>query len=359
MRVLQLGPYPPPHGGIQTNLVAIRQYLRQKGVLCPVINITRHRKQDADDVYYPGSALQLLWRMLRLRCDIIHLHFGGELTLRLVALAFLCTLIPGAKTLLTFHSGGYPLSPAGMKACSRSLRGFVLRRLDCVIAVNLSLVEFFQRLGIEPTKIHLIEPHATGLARPADSLPRIIDEFIRAHSKVITSVGLLESEYELPLQIETLGLLRRRFPSTGLLIIGSGSLENALRRIVATKSYSQHVLLAGDVPHAQTLKAIEQSSVILRTTRFDGDSISVREALQLGVPVIATDNGMRPEEVRLIPGADITALSSKIEEVLSEENPRPARPEAGARNVEAVFDVYRSLMGEAGFVVGDCQTEYL
>ena len=27
MRVLQLGPYPPPHGGVQTNLVAIRAFL--------------------------------------------------------------------------------------------------------------------------------------------------------------------------------------------------------------------------------------------------------------------------------------------------------------------------------------------
>ena len=30
MRVVQLGPYPPPHGGVQTNLVAIREYLRRQ-----------------------------------------------------------------------------------------------------------------------------------------------------------------------------------------------------------------------------------------------------------------------------------------------------------------------------------------
>ena len=52
MRVLLLGPYPPPHGGVQTNLVAIREYLLRNGVPCSVINITRHRKPDADDVYY-------------------------------------------------------------------------------------------------------------------------------------------------------------------------------------------------------------------------------------------------------------------------------------------------------------------
>ena len=34
MRVVQLGPYPPPHGGVQTNLVAIREYLRRRGHAC-------------------------------------------------------------------------------------------------------------------------------------------------------------------------------------------------------------------------------------------------------------------------------------------------------------------------------------
>jgi len=54
MRVLQLGPYPPPHGGVQSNLVAIRTFLRLHHVPCAVINITRHRKPDSDEVYYPG-----------------------------------------------------------------------------------------------------------------------------------------------------------------------------------------------------------------------------------------------------------------------------------------------------------------
>ena len=43
MTVLQLGPYPPPHGGVQTNLVAIRDHLRRHGMAATVINLTRHR----------------------------------------------------------------------------------------------------------------------------------------------------------------------------------------------------------------------------------------------------------------------------------------------------------------------------
>ena len=38
MRVVQLGPYPPPHGGVQTNLVAIRDLLRKSGHECLAVN---------------------------------------------------------------------------------------------------------------------------------------------------------------------------------------------------------------------------------------------------------------------------------------------------------------------------------
>jgi len=96
MRVVQLGPYPPPHGGVQTNLVAIREYIRARGVECAVINVTRHRRANADEVYYPKTALGLMWHLFRHRYDVVHLHVGGILPLRVIALAFVCTAVPWA-----------------------------------------------------------------------------------------------------------------------------------------------------------------------------------------------------------------------------------------------------------------------
>src|SRR6266545_2806766 len=86
MRVLLLGPFPPPHGGVQTHLVALRQLLRKRGDACAVINITGHRKAEADEVYYPKHAFGLIRLLMRLRYDVVHLHFGGNLTTRLMAL---------------------------------------------------------------------------------------------------------------------------------------------------------------------------------------------------------------------------------------------------------------------------------
>ena len=87
---------------------------------------------------------------------------------------------------------------------------------------------------------------------------------------------------------------------------------------------------------------------MLRTTSYDGDAISVREALYLGTPVIATDNGMRPCGVHLIPPSNPSALHRAIEETLSAprslRSPK-ARPDE--RNLEAVLDLYQELIEQS------------
>jgi hypothetical protein len=57
MRVLQVGQFPPPHGGVQSILIAICQSLRARGIACAVINFTRFRRSDVDGVCYPQSAI--------------------------------------------------------------------------------------------------------------------------------------------------------------------------------------------------------------------------------------------------------------------------------------------------------------
>jgi glycogen(starch) synthase len=345
MRVLLLGPYPPPHGGVQTNLVAIRAFLLKHRVPCAVINITRHRKPDEEEVYYPKGALQLLRLLVRLRYDVIHLHIGGMLTNRLLALSLACTLRPGAKSVMTFHSGGFPSSPAGQSLGPASFAGFVLRRFDGIIAVNEEIESFLHKLGVRPPRARCISPYTFLPKDPsAHELPAAVAAFLGKHGPVLLSVGLLEPEYDLPLQIETLPLVRQKFPDAGLLLIGSGSLETSLRAKIDASPCAQHILLPGDVPHAATMEAVSRSRLMLRTTLYDGDALSVREALELRIPVIATDNGMRPAGVHLIPKSDSQALLGAIEQELQRPIARKEQVSQDESNLQAVFDFYLDLI---------------
>ena len=343
MIVLQLGPYPPPHGGVQTNVVAIRQHLRKHGIGAPVVNLTRHRASDSDEVYYPRSAWGVVKLLFSIPADVIHLHIGGRLTARLLALCFCCTLIPGRRVVLTFHSGGYPSWQRGRRIPRLSLRGIVLRRLDAVIAVNAEIAALFRGLGVSPSRIRLMCPYTPVAVDQSLELPEPLRSFSESHHPLLTTVGLLEPEYDLGRQVRTLESIRREFPTAGLVIIGSGSLEPELRRLISQEAEGRHVLLCGDVPHPTTVGVISRSDVFLRTTLYDGDSISVREALQIGVPVVATDNGMRPAGVTLIPRADDEALSRTICDVLRTPVRRDTSRTAAPDDLDDLLELYQRL----------------
>ena len=343
MRVLQIGPYPPPHGGVQTNLVDIRNYLRKQGCSCEVINVTRHRRADADGVYYPGNALAVIRLLLRLRYDLLHLHVGGDFSKRLLALSLVCCLMPGSKAVLTFHSGGYPSSPAGKAAEPRTLRGWIMRRFDGVIAVNREIADLFGRFGVPAARVRLIPPHSVSPPGEQAALPDDLARFFEQRQPRLIAVGQLEPEYDLPLQIDAMANVLERHPNAGLAILGSGSLEGMLRERVASKRYRDRILLCGDVAHEGTLRAIGRSDIVLRTTLYDGDSISVREALAFGIPVIATDNGMRPAGVRLIPAREPERLLAAIEAALAAGAASPRPVAGGEENLEAVVRFYREL----------------
>jgi glycosyltransferase involved in cell wall biosynthesis len=344
MTVLQMGPYPPPHGGVETNLVALRKYLLKQGTVCPVINLTRFRREDRDGIYYPKAALDVIKLLLTLRYDLIHLHAGGDFSPRHVGVLLLCSLLPGKRTVFTFHSGGYPNSAAGKRAKPRSFRGFVLRRLDGIIAINEELLDLFRRFGVAPERIRLISPYAVERPSADTPLPQAVEAFYAAHDPLLVTVSGLEPEYDLPLQLEAVGRLREQFQRLGLAIIGGGSLEHEIRERIDSLPYREHLLLSGDLPHETTLHAIESADLFLRTTWYDGDSISVREALHLGIPVIATDNGMRPPGVYLIPKSDAGALCRAVEVCLNGAPTADAPAEAGTENLGAVLRFYRELM---------------
>jgi glycosyltransferase involved in cell wall biosynthesis len=347
MRVLFLGAYPPPHGGVQTHLVALRDFLVRQGISCEVINLTRYKKGDGGGVFYPRSALGVLWLLLRRRYDAAHLQVGGKLSRRWLLLGLVCSWIPGKKVVLTFHSGGYPSSPEGRAARPNSLKGMVLRRLDGLIGVNQELVDFFQRLGVRAKNIRLIVPFAPA-PEPAVELPTPLREFYDSHRPIIVSVSGLEPEYDLPLQIRTLGDLRQVMPDAGLAIIGSGSIEAKLREEIAARPYWDHILLCGDIPHPMTLRAIADADLMIRTTLYDGDSISVREALHLGVPVIASDTVFRPDGVILVPISDREALHRAILETLQRPRVPQASPAVDERNLQSVLEFYQELLDPEG-----------
>lgn len=349
MHILLLGPYPPPQGGVQRNMLAIRDELRRAGHDCSVINITRNKSSLSEpDVYHPQTPLALVRLLLKLKYDLLHIHIGGEIPLRVLGLLLVCALTALGKSVLTLHSGGYPLSESGRSARKFSLRGLVFRLYQRIICVNRQQVEMFEKFGVAPEKIRLIYPFFNQNPKPEIFVPAPLKNFAEAHAPFLLTVGLIHPAYNLSLQIEALEQIRKKFPRAGLMILGAGEHQDELRRFVTAKKYAEHILFAGDVEHAVTLHLINECDALLRTTDYDGDAISIREALFLNTPVVATDNGMRPEGVHLVPKGDATALVKTIENVLfaaGSVKAKVVKPD-DFRNIIEVVELYEEIGGD-------------
>ena len=345
LRVLELGPYPPPEGGISRNMLAIREELLARGHSCAIIatSQSRHVVKESD-VYHPSSPFALLRLLSSLKFDVLHLHVGGDVSARVLGLAAACSFFGRKKCLLTLHSGAYPSTDEARKASPNSIRGRIFRRFTGIITVNDAIAAVFGRYGVSPDLIKVILPFSLQLPDAQVQMPRELSDFYERHSPVLLSVGGLERDYDPLFQIDAMKEILNEFPNAGLMIVGDGSMQNAAETAITSSGHAGNILIAGNVAHGVTLHLINDADIVLRTTLFDGDAISVREALFLGTPVIATDTNSRPKGIHLIDIGDKSALVNKVKEIMVKGDRKRPQSLPDVANIKAVVDLYEGLV---------------
>ena len=344
MHILQLGPYPPPEGGISRNMLTIREELLKNGHQCSIIATAKSSNLTPEpNVYHPRTPAALLKLLRDLKYDVLHVHIGGTLPFRIFTFLAICAFFGRGKSVLTFHSGGYAVEK--VKTASRfSSAGLVFRMFRKIIAVNPLMIEMFEKFGVGKRKLQLIYPFVLQNPDKIVELPQKLKDFAEKHKPFLLAVCLLEDTYDLFMQIDAMEKVLEKYPNAGLMIVGSGDLEAELKKAIAEKPYAVQIFLTGDVEHRITLHLINKADILLRTTKFDGDAISVREALFLETPVIVTDNGMRPAGVNLIPIQDERSLVEKILEIAGTELPVKTEKPVDKSNVKAVVEIYNEIL---------------
>ena len=122
-------------------------------------------------------------------------------------------------------------------------------------------------------------------------------------------------EYGIALALQALARIRQDYSKAGLIFFGVGpEVAETLPDLAPVRA---HVLLAGVLSPNVARGVMSVLNVFLRPTYFDGDSVSVREALALGIPVVASATGMRPASVVTFQVGDCDDLCKKILEVVT------------------------------------------
>lgn len=341
LHVLQLGPYPPPEGGITRNMLAIRQKLLEQGNRCSIIATSKStRVEDEPYVYHPGSMLELIKLLATIDYDVLHLHIGGKVCKRVLGLTLICALFGSRKSILTLHSGSYPQTEEAKHASRTSIRGRIFKRFSHIIAVNEPIADVFRRYGLSSEQVSVIPPYSLASPDPKVDVPRDIKQFVQTHSPLILSIGGMEPDYDPLFQAAVMKDILKEFPNAGLLMVGDGSMRDEVEAAAAESGHGEVICLAGDLEHGVTLHLIDDADVLLRTTLFDGDAVSVRDALFLGTPVIATDNGMRPEGVHLYKCRDNEGFLKTFRSAIRTGHVSVAHTTPDTSHISAILDLY-------------------
>lgn len=338
-RLSLVGPWPAPWGGISVHVRALRELARRAGWDVEVLDTGEgHAARDGTDgVRDAGSYARFAAELVRAaaREALLHVHVpGNNVKAWMVACAASRARHGG---LLTVHSG---LAPA-LLAASPAARG--LARLACagyarVLCANGDIAAALERCGAPARRLDVVPawvPGATVPGAPPAAARAARDRF----AALLVAALAPGAQYGEDVLLDAVGRLRRA--DAGLVVYGPGTGDATFAERVARSGLSDRVVALGEIDQPASLGVMSLADVFVRPTRADGDSVSVREALSLGVRVVASDVGHRPPEAVRFRAGDAADLAARIEDALAA--PPPPRGAGAGDASDRILSAWRRL----------------
>ena len=352
-RILIVGNWPPPLGGVSVHVQRLRSVLQARGAFVSVLEPTL---SDAGAEESPPIKREPgVWRAddpagfaarltaLAARSDLIHLHTSGAnpRSWLLVHAVGRTAQALSRPCIVTFHSGHLPTyvtTPA--RAVSARIALAPYRQ---IVTVSQEIDLHLRRIGAPGDRMCVLP--AFGLDGHAAADP---DEPYRSyrqqHRPLLLAMLAPGAAYGGAELLEAYREVLRHHPRAGLVLYGHGTDDAAFEATLRELETSP--LRLGPVPPPIALGMMRSCDLFVRPTHVDGDSLSVREALAMGARVVATQVGTRPAGVTLCPPADAGALARACIEAL--DAPPPPTAVFGPDGLERLLTLYEQLLGDVG-----------
>jgi len=304
LSVLQLGPVPPPYGGIATHIAALRQRLDKSGIKNNVASF---------------DSLSALWRVFN--HHIIHSH---EISARSKILLPLLTFLR-KRIILSVHGDGLQdqlttnqvlkLNPFGKNLLRKALTHY-----DVIIAANHKIRQLLISLRVNEDRVFVI-PEFIPVENDWDYKVHRpdIDAFINGRRMFFLSGDLRKYEgvylYGFDLIFE---FAKNHTPLEKQICFLINVTNDQDRRSIEEleqmriRHHLENFIYINRKPLPSVFSVIKDSFALIRATNTDGNSVSILEALYVNVPVIASDVVDRPKSCLLFKSRDQKDLSDKI-----------------------------------------------
>ena len=273
------------------------------------------------------------------RYDVIHLFSASYLSFLISQMPpILVARLYRKPLILNYRSGE---AEDHLRGASRGVFG-LLRMCHAIVVPSGFLVQIFAQFGFRATAIaNVVDPSVIHARHRGSARPRIIVP--RA----------LEPLYNVACAIRAFAIIQRRFPEARFTILGKGSEEAVLKRLVHELGL-RHVEFSGWVDRSEIGESYDRHDILVNTSSIDNMPVSLLEGFAAGLPIVTTNAGGIPYLARdrvnahVVEVDDHEAIASRVIELL--ENPgevsrlsRAGRQESQKYTWEAVAGQWYEL----------------
>lgn len=356
VRVVVVGPEPPPAGGMAVQTRALIDGLRRSGAR-PVVVVTNaaYRPAWVERLRGVRALARLLPYIAKLwgacgRADIVHIMANSGWSWFLFAVpALLIGAVRRVPRVVNYHGGqaGAFLARAG------ALARPTLKLADAVVVPSGFLRDTFGAHGVDSRTI----PIVIDLERFRYEPPVAA----RPEAPTVLVARNLEAVYGVDTALGVFARLRERIPGACLVVTGSGPERAALEKRAEALGVGAAVTFTGQIDADGMAARYAEADLLLNTSRADNMPNTLLEGMASGVPVVSTAAGGIPYIVDdgrtglLAPVDDVPALAEACLRVLDSPERARALAEAAVGDVRAYqwsavggrwADVYRRLIGK-------------